>query len=117
MQSGWKKGRNRQVMDNERDGVSVSQVLRAVNTPRDVEELTRMQIARLHTIVQPLFEDLPLAALSASSDQTSAEQVAVDRAYTHYITAEQLLNAALRVYASLRAAGATNPTAGPSGRA
>jgi hypothetical protein len=109
------EGKEPAVMDEERDGGSVSQVLRAVNTPRDVEELTRMQIARLHTIVQPLFEDLPLAALSASSDQTSAEQSAVDRAYTHYITAEQLLNAALRVYASLLAAGATKPTAGPGG--
>jgi hypothetical protein len=102
------EGKEPAVMDDERDGVSISQVLRPVNTPRDVEELTRMQIARLHTIVQPLFEDLPLAALSASSDQTSEEQQAVDRAYTHYITAVQLLNAALRVYASLLAAGAAN---------
>ena len=69
---GMEEGKEPAVMDEERDGVSVSQVLRAVNTPHDVEELTRMQIARLHTIVQPLFEDLPLAALSASSDQTSA---------------------------------------------
>src|SRR5262245_43656082 len=85
------------------DFAEVRQVLSAVRGPEDVEELIRLQIARLHAIAGPLFTDLPLAALSASAEQTPDERENIDRAYAHYLAVERLLTESLNVYTRLQA--------------
>ena len=90
------------------DFAEVHQVLPNVRGPEDVEELIRWQIARLHAIATPLFTDLPLAALSASAEQTAAERENIDGAYAHYLAVEHLLTESLNVYTQLQA---THPAA------
>lgn len=93
------------------DLAEIRQVLPDVRGAADVEELIRLQIARLHAIAQPLFVDLPLAALSAAAEQTADERAGIDRAYAHYITVERLLTESLNVYTRFHAAHLAPPVA------